>query len=79
MRIKKIFILLLPIVVLAGCFLSNKISNQNLSYIYKSNLSLMHPEFLVYNFSEDSTRLFFKVNTDELLFTKQEEIGRAHV
>ncbi len=70
---KKIILLILPILALAGCFLSNKISNQNLSYIYKNVSSVIHPEFLVYNFSDDSSRLFFKINTDELLYTKQDD------
>jgi GWxTD domain-containing protein len=70
---RKVLIFLLPLTVLVGCFLGNKISNQNLAYVYKNNLSIMHPEFMIYNFSDDSSRLFFKVNTEELLYTKQDD------
>src|ERR1035441_2410151 len=70
---RKVLIIVLMVSLFTGCFLSNKISNQNLAYVYRSNLSVMHPEFMVYNFSDDSSRLFFKVNTEELLYTKQDD------
>ncbi|MEI6815036.1 MAG: GWxTD domain-containing protein [Bacteroidota bacterium] len=70
---KKIILLAFAVVLFAGCFLTNKISNQNLAYVYKTSLSFLHPEFLVNNFSDDSSRLYFKVNADELLYTRQDD------
>ena len=70
---KKIALFAFVLLLFSGCFLFNKISNQNLAYIYKNSLSFLHPEFLVNNFSDDSSRIFFRVNADELLYTRQED------
>ncbi len=70
LRLTVIAVLLLS---LSGCFVSDKLSNQNLSYLYKSGVNFLHPEYTLYHFSTDSTRVYYKINTDELLYTRQED------
>ncbi len=58
---------------LSGCTVTDKISNQNLAYLYRSTSSILHPEFHVYHFSDDSSRLYFRINTEDLLFIRGED------
>jgi GWxTD domain-containing protein len=70
---KKIITYIVISLLLAGCFWGSKISNENLAYTYHSGAAFFHPEFIVYHFSMDSSRLYYKLNTDELLYTKQDD------
>ena len=70
---KKIITIIVLSLLLAGCFFGDKISNENLAYTYRGSASVFHPEFIIYHFSDDSSRLFYKLNTDELLYTKQDD------
>ncbi len=56
------------VVLLSACGVSSLKIN-NYSYLYSKDL-LLHPDFRVYNVSEDSSYLYFKVNTLNLLYTR---------
>ena len=60
-------------ILLAGCFPPGNISNENFSSDYRDDEKNIHPEFSVFHFSADSSRLFIRLNTNELLFVKQQE------
>lgn len=46
-------------------------SNQNLSNIYKSAQDILHPKFAVFHWSNTISQLHFKINSKELLYSKQ--------
>lgn len=55
-----------------GCAGGSKLSNQNLSYLYNHDLNELHPKFKVVNIKDSVSRLFFKIDGDELLYTKKQ-------
>lgn len=68
MKISKMFALLGFVAVLAtGCY-TERISNQNLSYLYDRDASFVHPEFNVIHKNDSVTQLHFRVNSNELLY-----------
>ena len=62
-------------IIFSGCFGTRQISSENLSSIYRPVEHLFHPEFSVYHFTTDSSILFVKMNTEELLKVHQQENG----
>jgi GWxTD domain-containing protein len=58
-------------VIFSGCFGSQQISSENLSSIYHQSEHLFHPEFSVFHFTDDSSHLFVRLNTDEFLKTRE--------
>ena len=71
----RIFIALWMAITFSGCFGGRQISSENLSSLYRQGEQLFHPEFSVYHFAADSSCLFVKLNTDELLKVRQQEDG----
>lgn len=59
-------------VILSSCVGGSKLSNQNLSYIYNPELEELHPQFKVVNVKDSVSRLFFKMDATELLYTKKQ-------
>ena len=59
-------------VILSSCAGGSKLSNQNLSYIYNPELEELHPQFKVVNVKDSVSRLFFKMDATELLYTKKQ-------
>ncbi len=55
-----------------SCFFSNKIKQQNLSKIYKRNISSLNPEFVVYHENDSFSRVYFSIKTKEMLYSKKE-------
>ncbi|MCG3165213.1 MAG: hypothetical protein POELPBGB_00975 [Bacteroidia bacterium] len=58
--------------IIAGCAGGSKLSNQNLSYIYNPELEELHPQFKAVNVKDSLSRLFFKIDAGELLYTKKQ-------
>src|SRR6185369_7207527 len=75
MRFRILFAFFIPVLFLSGCFGTRQISSENLSSIYHQGTQLFHPEFSVFHFSNDSSRLFAKLNTEEFLKIRQPEDG----
>jgi hypothetical protein len=55
-----------------SCNPAYKISNQNLSALYNPESSFLHPQFVVYHFREDSSKLYVKLFSSELLHKKDD-------
>ena len=68
---RKYFVILL--VLICGCETSRKISNQNLAYLYTPALNFIHPVYRICNINPDTSRLFFSINVNELLFMKADQ------
>jgi len=54
-----------------GC--SPKVSNKNLAYGYKKDVLFLHPDYSTFHLNDSSSRLYFKINSSELLYIKKEE------
>lgn len=68
MKISRILSLLSILVIAAsGCY-TERISNQNLSYLYDRDASYLHPEFNVLHKNDSVTELRFRINSNELLY-----------
>lgn len=65
--------MLFAVAVLAGCTTTTKLTNQNVHYIYNKEASMLHPEFHVVHVNDSISRLYFKVNSSELLYSKKNE------
>lgn len=48
-----------------------KVSNQNLSFIYKKEAGKLHPRYTVFHVSDSITELHFSVAAKELLFSRE--------
>ncbi|MBI3502257.1 MAG: GWxTD domain-containing protein [Bacteroidetes bacterium] len=58
----------------SSCSSSGKsASNQNVSNIYKSAQNFLHPKYAVFHKTNTSSELHFKINSKELLYSKQGE------
>lgn len=57
---------------LFSCSSLQKIKQQNLSKIYRRNVSSLNPEFVVYHDSDSSSKVYFSIRTNELLYSKKE-------
>lgn len=66
----RITLLLLMALGLWGCPSTRKISNQNLAHIYKKEASLLHPSFIIYHENDNTSKLYFKLYSEELLYTR---------
>ena len=68
MRICNVFLILAAIILgSSGCY-TERISNQNLSYLYDRDASYLHPEFNVLHKNDSVTELHFRINSNELLY-----------
>src|SRR5947207_10668483 len=56
-----------------SCSTPGNIQNQNLAYLYQSVKQHFTPEFSVWNFSDDSSRLYVRINPKEFLYTRSGE------
>lgn len=59
--------------ILSGCNASKKVKNQNVANIYKRNSSLLHPQFTVFHSEDTISELYFKLNSKELLYSRQND------
>ncbi len=65
-------LLIISLDLITGCSPSYRISSQNLSNIYDPENNYLHPQYVVYHFRDDSSRLYLKINSSELLYKKNE-------
>lgn len=64
-----VFILML----LFACQTPSKISNQNLSYSYKKNETILHPQFTIQHTGPQTSVIHFSISTSELLYVRSGE------
>ncbi|MFM1874580.1 MAG: hypothetical protein RL266_317 [Bacteroidota bacterium] len=75
MKISKLILLLtVTIIAASGCY-TERISNQNLSYLYDKDASYLHPEFNVQHKNDSVTELHFRINSNELLYLQNPTSG----
>lgn len=55
------------VLIASGCY-TERISNQNLSYLYDKDATFLHPEFVVAHKNDSVTHLHFRINSNELLY-----------
>jgi GWxTD domain-containing protein len=55
-----------------SCTVSNNVSRNNLSGIYRTDELELHPEFFVYHINDTASQLYFKLNESELLFERKD-------
>lgn len=67
-------ILLAVLIGTSGCY-TERISNQNLSYLYDRDASFLHPEFNVLHKNDSVTELHFRINSNELLYLQNPTSG----
>lgn len=68
-------IFLLIFTLFLSCDTTRKISNRNIAYLYSPELLFVEPDYKTFNFSEDSVRVFFRLNTRDLLFKHDDSLG----
>lgn len=56
---------------IVGCFSTNKVSVQNLSTQYRTDLHYLHPEFSLYHVNDSLSLLYFKIDESELLYIRR--------
>ncbi|MFC2176258.1 GWxTD domain-containing protein [Bacteroidota bacterium] len=74
MKIRSLIFLFTLFIGLIGCY-TERISNQNLSYLYDRNASFLHPEFNLHHKNDSVTQLQFRVNSNDLLYLFNTESG----
>ena len=66
-----LFVLLAFVIMTVGCLTFNQISKQNVAQLYSDAEIVFHPDYLLYHTSNDSSTLYFKINTNELLYARE--------
>lgn len=56
--------------LLIGCGGARYVEQNNISDVYNNKSTSVHPHFFVYNASSEYSQLYFTLNTDELLYTR---------
>lgn len=56
-----------------GCGTSRQVSNRNISYIYKRDETFLLPQYRIVHIDDSNSVLYYKINSEDLLFTKQGE------
>ena len=59
------------LLLLAGCTVNKAVSDSNLSEMYRSSDEFLEPDFIVYHRSNDSSTVFFRFNTKNLLYARK--------
>lgn len=63
------------IIVLASCYTTSRVSNQNLSYLYWKESSILHPQYRVFHKSDSITVIYYHIWPKELLFIREDSKG----
>ncbi|HTB08078.1 MAG TPA: GWxTD domain-containing protein [Bacteroidia bacterium] len=71
LNIVRIIVLFLLFIGFYACVTTNKVSVQNLSESYRSDIHYLHPEFTVYHVDDSISMLYFKIDESELLYVRR--------
>jgi len=68
--IKQYYWLVMPVslLLISGCKSTSPVSSSDLSEIYQRSDEFLEPDFKVYHFSNDSTAIYFRFSSKNLLF-----------
>lgn len=69
----KRLVFLFILFVAFSCGSTKKISNQNLSYLYAPGINFIYPDYKAYNFQKDTSRIFYSLPAEDLLFMNQND------
>lgn len=58
------------LLIISGCSISQSAIESDYTYLYDEEQKLLKPAFKVYHDSEDSSTLYFTINSNDLLFKK---------
>ena len=62
---QNIFIFLFYSLVLTSCAISKSVS-----YSFQDNKNTLHPQFLIYHHSETTSKLYFQIHTEDILYSR---------
>ena len=69
----RIVIIVSLFIGLYSCGTTNKVSVQNLSEIYRTDIHYLHPEFTIYHVDDSVSLLYFKIDESELLYVRRDQ------
>ena len=82
MQRKFVFIALFSLVLLSACTTyqsTTKNSNLNVSFLYNPGSTTLHPDFVVYNETDSSAKVFVSINPKELMFVNNDMGTKAKI
>ncbi len=71
--IKDLFGLLSIVLLFLGCRAKERFQASNLPHIYDSNKLGLKPEFVVYHLNRQKTRIYYRINSSDLLYVRSSE------
>ncbi len=71
--INTLILLLAVSFLLYGCRAKEGFQSSNLSYVYDSKRLALKPEFVVYHLNDQKTRVYYRVNSSDLLYMRSSE------
>src|SRR5205085_10619113 len=72
-RLCVIFFVIGILFFIVSCGNSKRLSNQNLSLLYNTDETMLHPQYTIFHYSDDSSRFYFHIASNNLLFKKNEQ------
>ncbi len=77
-----IYIVFSALISLSACTTyqsTTKSSNLNVSFIYNPGSTPVHPEYVVFNETDTSSKIFFNLKSNELMFSNDGAGSKAHI
>ena len=82
MHIRIIYIVFSILILFSACATyqsTTKNSNLNVSFIYNPGSTTLHPEYIVFNETDTSSKIFFKIKSNELMYSNDGSGSKANV
>lgn len=82
MKRKLNFIIFIILILITACTTyqsTTKNSNMNVSFLYNPGSTPLHPQFLAFNESENSSKIYFNIKSNELLFSNDGSGTKANI
>jgi GWxTD domain-containing protein len=67
--------LYLVLLIIVACGSSREVKNKTTSNTYRDQVNRIHPEFLIFHLNDTISELNFKINSNELLYTRPDGIN----
>jgi len=74
----KILLSICVISILFNYCSSSYLSYNNYSNLYSNSIELLSPEYIIYHHKEDSSKLFFNINSSKLLYARKESSSKYY-
>jgi GWxTD domain-containing protein len=69
-NLSSIVLALALIMGLASCSTKSTFQSGSYKYLYDYESRTLHPDYVLYHFSDDSTTIYFRINNEELLYAR---------